>query len=172
MNLQARPILVGLISVVGLFPNFPNQETATPYNVPDGLSACLKARPELEINTSINPYYISGDFDGDGFTDIAVQVETSKDQRPGILLCLAKRDSALVGASNPLPWKEDVLPFDDWMLIRKGTKRLSIYPQLKFDTLGWFNGDGRGVFIYWDGIKFDWQGTRIFSEALPGATTH
>jgi hypothetical protein len=86
MNLWARSIFVGLISVVGLFPNFPNQERAIPYKAPDGLSACLKARPELEINMSINPYYISGDFDGDGFTDIAVQVKTSRDQRQGILL--------------------------------------------------------------------------------------
>jgi hypothetical protein len=171
MNLWARSIFVGLISVVGLFPNFPNQETAIPYNAPDGLSACLKARPELEINMSINPYYISGDFDGDGFTDIAVQVKTSRDQRQGILLCFAKRDSALRGADNPLPWK-DVLPFDDWMLIRKGSKRLSIYPELKFDTLAWFNGDGRGVFLYWDGNKFDWKGARIFSEGLSGAATH
>ena len=172
MNLWASSIFAGLISVVGLFPNFPNQELATPYNVPDGITACLKARPELKVNTSINPYYISGDFDGDGFTDIAVQVKTSNDQRQGILLCLAKRDSTLVGAAEPLPWKEDVLPFDDWMLIRKGSKRLSIYPKLKFDTLAWFNGDGRGVFLYWDGNKFNWEGTRIFSEALSGTTTH
>jgi len=172
MNLWARPIFIVLISVVGLLPNFPNQEITTPYNVPDGLSACLKARPELEINTSINPYYISGDFDGDGFTDIAVQVKSSKDKRQGILLCLAMRDSTLVGATEPLPWKEDVLPFDDWILIRKGSKRLSIYPQLKFDTLAWFNGDGRGVFLYWDGNKFNWQGTRILSEAISNAPTH
>ena len=65
MNLWARSIFAGLISVMGLLSNFANQVTTTPYNVPDGLSACLKARPELEINTSINPYYISGDFDGD-----------------------------------------------------------------------------------------------------------
>ena len=58
MNPWARSIFVGLISVVGFLPNFPNQETTTPYSVPDGLNACLKARPELEINTSINPYDI------------------------------------------------------------------------------------------------------------------
>ena len=93
MNLWAGSIFVGLISVVSLLSNFPNQETTTPHNVPYGLSACLTARPGLEINTSINPYYISRDFDGDGFTDIAVQVKTSKDKRQGILLCLANRDS-------------------------------------------------------------------------------
>ena len=172
MNLWAKSIFVGLISVVALFSNFPNPETATPYNAPDGLTACLKARPGLEINASINPYYISGDFDGDGFTDIAVQVKTSKGRAQGILLCLAKRDSSLIGAGNPLPWKDDILPFDDWMLIRKGSKRLSIYPELKFDTLAWFNGDGRGVFLYWGGNKFDWKGGRIFSEALTGAAAH
>lgn len=131
---MGRVLFVGLISVVSLLSNFPNQETTTPYNVPDGLSACLKARPGLEINTSINPYYISGDFDGDGFTDIAVQVKTSKDKRQGILLCLANRDSTLVGAAQALPWKEDVVPFDEG-----GNQRFLLSSGFAFDILRSFS---------------------------------
>jgi hypothetical protein len=154
MSLWSGSILMGLISVLGLYPQLPKQQPTNVFNVPDELKACLKAKPELEINWSINPFYIGGDFDGDGFTDFAVRVETLKDQRQGILLCLAKRDSVLVGAGSPLPWKGEIWPFDEWMLIRKGNKGLSIYPEIKFDTLALFNGDRLGELVYWDGHKF------------------
>src|SRR5437773_2318343 len=115
-----------------------------PYNVSDELRACLRAKPELEIDGDINPFYISGDFDGDGLTDFAAQVKAKKDQRQGILICFAKGNPVLLGAGAPVVWPQEDAgkwPFDSWMLIRKGSKHLSIYSQIKFDTLALIKAD-------------------------------
>lgn len=108
MNLLTGAMLTAVIAILGVTPSLPPQGASIPYNAPNGLSACLKARPELEINMRVNPYYIGGDFDGDGFTDVAVQVNSVTRQRKGILICLAKRDSFLLGAGNPLSWKTEL----------------------------------------------------------------
>jgi hypothetical protein len=75
-------------------------------NIPDEVRSCLKTNLELEINSKMNPFLISGDFDGDGFTDFAVQVKTKKDQRKGILVCFAKRAAVVVGAGVSAPWPQ------------------------------------------------------------------
>ncbi len=121
-------------------------------------------RPELEINSAINPYFLSGDFDGDGSTDVALHVKATKDGSQGILVCFAKRDPVVLGGGTPLPWKADIVPFDDWILVRKGSKRLRYYREVEFDSFAWFNGDGRGVLIYWNGERLAWIGMRIFRQ--------
>ncbi len=131
-----------------------------PYNVPDELRICLRAKPELEINGDINPFYISGDYDGDGLTDFALQVRTKKHKSQGILFCFANGRSVLLGAGAPVVWPQDSSsgwPFDSWMLIRKGSKHLSIYPRIKSDTLALMKADEGGGLVYWDGSKFLWQ---------------
>jgi hypothetical protein len=131
-----------------------------PFNVPDELRACLRAKPDLDFNGGINPFYISGDYDGDGLTDFAVQVKSKKEQHKGILFCFAKREAILLGAGAPVVWPQEddgTWPFDSWMLIRKGSKHLSIYPQIKFDTLALVKADEGGGLLYWDGHLFRWK---------------
>lgn len=136
------------------------QTDINPENVPDEVRACLRASPEIEINGGINPFLISGDYDGDGLTDFAVQVRTKKDQHQGVLICFAKDVAVLVGAGGPTPWTEGQdarWPFDSWFLARKGSKHLSIYPKIKFDSLALVMADEGGGLLYWDGRKFRWQ---------------
>jgi hypothetical protein len=131
-----------------------------PFNVPDELRACVKTKPDVEFNAGVNPFYISGDFDGDGFTDFAVQVKSKNNQRKGILFCFANGGSMLLGAGAPVVWPQDdpgIWPFDSWMLIRKGSKHLSIYPQMKFDVVALVMADEGGGLLFWDGHKFRWK---------------
>jgi hypothetical protein len=129
-------------------------------NVPDEVRACLRTRPEIEINGGINPFLISGDYDGDGITDFAVQVRTKKDQHKGILICFARDLAVLVGAGAATPWSkghDDRWPFDSWFLARKGGKHVSIYPQIKFDALALVIADEGGGLVFWDGKEVHWQ---------------
>ncbi len=130
-----------------------------PFNVPDELRSCVRAKPELEINGSINPFYISGDYDGDGLTDFAVQVKDKKNGRQGVLFCFAKGGTALWGAGvpNDVLTRDNPWPFDSWMLIRKGSKHLSIYPRIKFDALALIIADEGGGLLYWDGKRLHWK---------------
>ena len=130
-----------------------------PYNVPDELRECKKSKPDVEFNAGVNPFYISGDFDGDGFTDFAVQVKSRRRGYKGILFCFANGQSVLLGSGAPIVWHQDdpgKWPFDSWMLIRRGSKHLSIYPQMKFDVLALVMADEGGGLLFWDGHKFQW----------------
>jgi hypothetical protein len=72
-----------------------------PYNVPSEVDTCLKPFPELTLNGEINPFYLTGDFDGDGKLDFAVQV--SRKEAKGILFCLStQKNPLLVGAGAGL----------------------------------------------------------------------
>jgi len=136
------------------------QPKVNPFNVPDEIRACLRTKPEIEFNSGINPFYISGDFDGDGLTDFAVQVKSKNNQREGILFCFAKGVTVLLGAGAPIVWPQEdpkIWPFDSWMLIRKGSKHLSIYPQMKFDAIALVKADEGGGLLFWDGRTFRWK---------------
>ena len=161
MNIRVLTIIFLLsLLVAPVSMRSANSGEVNPYNVPDELRTCMRAKPELEINGDINPFYISGDYDGDGLTDFAVQVRTKKDRTQGILFCFANGRLVLLGAGASVVWPQDGSsgwPFDSWILIRKGSKHLSIYPQIKSDTLALMKADEGGGLVYWDGKKFSWQ---------------
>src|SRR5215469_13282182 len=54
-----------------------NDKVIDEYNVPSEVDACIKKVPGLSISGQINPFYLSGDFDGDGKLDFAIQVTRS-----------------------------------------------------------------------------------------------
>ena len=160
MNMRVFSLVSLLLVSIATGQQSNKQPNLNPYNIPDELRTCLRAKPGLEIDAGVNPFYISADFDGDGFTDFAAQVQTKKDQRQGILFCLTKGGPVLLGAGAPVVWPQDdseTWPFDSWILIPKGSKHLSIYPQIRFDALVLIKADEGGGLIYWDGRKFRWQ---------------
>jgi len=129
------------------------------FNVPDELRECLRSEPQLQINGRINPFYLSGDFDGDGITDFAVQVKSAKGEHPGVLFCFAngKRSIWGAGVQNKVLSNDGSWPFDSWMLIRKGSKHLSIYPRIKVDVIALIIADEGGGLLYWNGKELAWQ---------------
>lgn len=133
--------------------------TVNPFNVPDELRSCLRSTPDLEINESVNPFYISGDFDGDGITDFSVQVISKKSKREGVLFCLSTGQRPLWGAGKPnaVLKADQKWPFDSWILIRKGSKHLSVYPRIRFDVIALIIADEGGGLLYWDGKALRWQ---------------
>jgi hypothetical protein len=79
--------------------------------VPDQVAAC-SSRPEVrpygDINFLINPYYISGDFDGDGRNDYAVAIKGRQTGRPGIAICAESGQAVVLGADT-----RPIRPFSD-----------------------------------------------------------
>ena len=43
------------------------------------------------------------------------------------------------------------------MLIRKGSKHLSIYPRIKVDVIALIIADEGGGLLYWNGKELAWQ---------------
>lgn len=127
-------------------------------NIPDEIRSCLRSSPGLKLDGSINPFYISGDYDGDGVTDFAVLVRSQADRGAGIhhiLFCF--------GRGKPILWDAGTepdaasSPFTGWVLVRKQSKLLSIHPKIKHDSLAIFIGEEGGGLVYWDGQKLAWQ---------------
>lgn len=60
-------------------------------------------------------------------------------------------------APNAVLKADEKWPFDSWMLIRKGSKHLSIYPKIKFDAIALIIADKGGGLLFWDGKALRWQ---------------
>ena len=134
-------------------------DEVNPFNIPDELESCLRGEPQVKPNGAINPFYISGDFDGDRFTDFVVQVKTVKSGAQGVLFCFANGRRTLWGAgfrNGYLP-VEGYWPFNSWLLIRKGSKHLASYPSIKHDVIALIIADEGGGLLYWDGTQLRWK---------------
>jgi RHS repeat-associated protein len=127
-------------------------------NVPDELRECLRSEPQLQINGRMNPFYLSGDFDSDRITDFVVQVKSKKGEHLGVLFCFAngKRSIWGAGVQNKV-LSNGSWPFDSWMLIRRGSKHLSIYPRIKVDVIALIIADEGGGLLYWNGKELAWK---------------
>ncbi len=127
------------------------------YNMSDELRGCIREQSNVEPVAEINPFYLSGNFDGDGITDFALQVKSIKSGQRGVLFCFANGKRALWGAGVPnkiLPGGK--WPFDSWMLIRKASKHLSIYPRIQTDAVALTIADEGGGLLYWNGLSLVW----------------
>ena|ERR1051325_1125180 len=133
-------------------------QTIDPNDVPDEVRSCVRSQADMELDGSINPFYISGDYDGDGITDFAVLLRDKKDQGSGIhhiLFCFAHGKTVLWSSDDSSHAKPS--PFTAWFLVGKQSKLLSVHPQIKHDSLAILIGDEGGGLVYWDGTKLRWQ---------------
>jgi hypothetical protein len=86
-------IMIGFVGQLDVFA-----QTVDQNNVPDEIRSCMRSTPSLHLDVSINPFYISGDYDGDGITDFAVLVRNQADKGPGIhhiLFCFGNNKDVL-----------------------------------------------------------------------------
>lgn len=136
--------------------------------VPEAVKRCLERkeiRGQVKLGLKLNPYYLRGDFDGDGNIDLAISIVGAKSSRIGILVCHASGYlEVLRGDSKPAKAFSDMA--DDnfisgsWTVLEKSdvTRRLS-KAKVKNRVLGeaifmpWDDGDG---LILWNGVKFQW----------------
>jgi hypothetical protein len=127
--------------------------------LPEDLVPLLKQAgvdPDKRLLTGLNPFYLSGDFDGDGQRDYAVEARLQK--WTGFLVLFGngkhvrlERDSQLefppadhwhVHPRN-VPVRES--PFED-----EGKK----VPTLKGDAILFIKHESSSSLVYWDGTRF------------------
>lgn len=139
---------------------------------PDAIDSCLQnpvAKGHVVVDFKTNPYYLRGDFDGDGEPDYAVAIKGRKTRRNGVLICTAKKYVFVLGADNPLSPPFSNLPDDNFVaphrqVLTKGeAKALGGFtttapnppPVLKGEVIAMVWEDGISL-IYWDGERFRW----------------
>ena len=117
----------------------------------------LQRDVKLTLNGQINPFYLSGDFDGDGKLDFAIQVERSGSR--GILICLSSRKmSMLVGAGSSLVWPSNQeWRFDAWSIVPKESKEISRPAKANHDAILLDVKEAANGLLYWDGSALRWK---------------
>ncbi|WP_263418395.1 hypothetical protein [Terriglobus albidus] len=126
------------------------------YNVPKEVEACIKSVGGVTIRGSINPFYLSGDFDGDGNLDFAVQVQRASNN--GLLMCLSTRHPILLGAGSSVLWPSSTpWRFDAWSIIPKNSPSISHPPGIHRDTILLEVKESASGLLYWNGKNFAWK---------------
>lgn len=136
--------------------------------IPEAVKRCFERkeiRGQVKLGFKINPYYLRGDFDGDGNIDLAISIVGAKSSRIGILVCHASGYVVVLRGDNK-PVKtfsemaDDNFISGNWTVMEKSdvTRRMNKM-KAKYRVLGeaifmpWDDGDSM---ILWDGSKFQW----------------
>jgi hypothetical protein len=149
-------LLMFLMAGAALIP----QSEVSDYNIPDRIETCLKpVANQYKISGRINPFYLSGDFDGDGRRDYAVIIINRKGER-GIAVCRAAvHKPEIIGAGVVLNKLVD-FDFDAWMVFERGALQRGIGegppPKLQSDGISIIWSESASAILYWDGIRFRW----------------
>jgi hypothetical protein len=124
-------------------------------SLPPAVVAAIKASPALKgltVETRINPFYLQGDFDGDGKTDTALLVRQKASGKSGIAIVHGgARAVAVLGAGKDFGNGGDDFSWQDaWYAERRpGTGHEDDVVILKTES-----GGGR---IAWDGKRYVWH---------------
>jgi hypothetical protein len=104
-----------------LLSNPPAQADAgLPFNTPKEVSRCLKkVASQYKVSYRINPFYLRGDFDGDGKPDYAVLITSLADGSRGLAVCGSQIGIQILGAGVSFDKMKD-LDFNAWRVYAKG----------------------------------------------------
>src|SRR5262249_40681465 len=94
------------------------------YNLPSAVQQCLnnEQQNDLVLSGRINPFFLRGDFNGDGKMDFAVLVVQRVTGKQGIAICLTgERSPIVIGAGRMFALEggkqfDDLKSFDAWKI--------------------------------------------------------
>ena len=110
------------------------------------------------LSTRINPYFLQGDFNGDGRLDVAVLVEHKRTMQQGIAILHAGSMTAIVvGAGREIGnGGDDFSWLDAWSIEARDTRGKTV-PALRGDALLVQKLESASGLIYWDGRAYQWR---------------
>jgi hypothetical protein len=139
--------------------------TAHPHDIPEvinrGVTNGLLAK-EYELSFRINPFYLRGDFNGDGRTDIAVLVKQRSTGKLGIaIISGATAKVTVLGAGTTIGnGGDDFEWMDSWRCYSKGRATREAgegtVPHLRGDALLVGKSEAASALIYWNGKRYVW----------------
>jgi hypothetical protein len=129
------------------------------YNIPTSVDKAIKAlRGNYVISGRINPFYLRGDFDGDGKPDFAVLI-SNKDQN-GIAICRSGSLTTIVLGAGIEFHKMKDLHFDAWQVYPKSPVKRGVGegrpPTLSSEAILLTWEESASALIYWNGKRFVW----------------
>lgn len=127
-------------------------------NTPFVITRCLhEVATGIEVSRRMNPFYLRGDFDGDGQLDYAVLVKERKSEKQGYAFCFtgANRKAQIVGAGKAVALAggktfDDLSGFDKWGVAVSWTKGP------RKDALYVGRTESHGSWFFWNGKRMIW----------------
>jgi len=154
---------------------------------PNDVIGCLKSSKtsELILDTSINPYYLRGDFDGDKKPDYAIWMRRNVAEVAGVVVCAGNGSIHLLGSGITKGEKFSDMEHDDFMPVHfqwevstkqemdeLKTWKCNVpdpFPKIENESMKLRWREGESTFIYWDGKKYQWTEGFVL-EAREGCT--
>lgn len=147
------------------------------WNLPDAVAKAFRAEGLLKkfrLSDTVNPFYLRGDFDGDGKPDYAILLESRESKHREIAVVLSRAPKvAIVGAGGfrvRVEAGKDSYFFDDfdWMdawqveakqHLDKSEFNPKVPAQMQGEGILAEKTEAAGGIIYWDGKQFRWYQT-------------
>jgi hypothetical protein len=110
-----------------------------------------------QVDPWLNPFYLSGDFDGDRQLDAALLVRDVRTQKRGIAVLLqARAEPLLVGAGRPLGNGGDDFRWMDAWHVEPARRFRPDAPGARGDVFIVEKSESAGGLIAWTGRRFAW----------------
>jgi hypothetical protein len=135
------------------------------WNIPEVVTRLFKKQgiaSQFDISLELNPFYLRGDFDGDGKPDIAVLVREKNTRKIGIAICNSQGNKVVVvGAGRKCGnGSDDFVWMDVWAVYPKGSVRMGVgersVPVLRGEALYVAKSESCSALIYWNGKDYVW----------------
>jgi hypothetical protein len=162
-----------LLILVGAVAGFSSSLAAGPDDLPFPLSSSLSphalrvlesdaASKRYALVAHLNPFYIHGDFNGDGRIDTAVLIKDRDSGKTGIAVVHAGARSAIIlGAGRKFGnGGDDFKWMDAWHLHPRGIVERGAGqgapPILRGDALMVIKTESANALVYWNGKRYAW----------------
>lgn len=117
---------------------------------------------KYEVSFPLSPFYLRGDFNGDGKIDVAVLVKQRSTEKLGIAIIHGQNNKVtILGAGTAIGNGDDDFKWmDNWQIYSKdrGAKgaREAGVPHLRGDALLVSKSEAASALIYWNGKRYVW----------------
>jgi len=115
-----------------------------------------------QLSAHINPFYLHGDFNGDGHPDTAVLIKERSSVKKGVVIHLGKLNRfVIIGAGQDWGNGHDDFPgMDAWQVFHRGPVSKGADgktpPQLRGDALYVIKTGSASALVYWNGQRYAW----------------
>src|SRR5690606_5012180 len=135
-------------------------------NLPRAFTQYLHSAEGLDsykLEARINPFYLQGDFNGDGYTDTVVFVVEVQSQKRGLLIVHGgTNDSWVLAAGTQFSGRgDDFSRFNAWRVyprgpVSRGADAASALPTLPGDGVYLEVLESASGIVYWNGAGYAW----------------
>jgi hypothetical protein len=151
-------VVIGLLAYGQAEAQATPEETAE-WNIPQWAAPTVRnilTQRGLGLFLEVNPFYLQGDFDGDGELDVAIQVKGGAGHKRGVLIIHHHTLSAFVlGAGQRFGnGGDDFSWLWQWSV---NDKAALAEPRARGRHVLYVGkGDSAGGMIWWDGVRYRW----------------